>query len=671
MKYRPEIDGLRAVAVLPVILFHAGFSIADGGFLGVDVFFVISGYLITSILLNDLEANRYSIARFYERRARRILPALFVVLAVCAVFALAWMPPDEFVGFSESLISVVAFLSNVYFWRSTDYFSTAAELNPLLHTWSLAVEEQFYIIYPLILVAIARFGRRALFSSIVAMILLSFGLNLIALNSDAVSSLAVFFLTPFRVWELLAGAACALIRPRMTLQSSAIFSLVGLMAIILSFVAFDRATPSPSHYTMLPVVGTVLLILFCKQNDPVGRLLASRPLVGIGLISYSAYLWHQPLFAFARLRSLREPSMELLLALACLSLVLAWVTWKFVENPIRFGRVPGFRSGRGILFSSLTAGAVVLGMGMFGVVSNGLPKRFPQKLLADIKAQHNPYQSQCLHGSPFVKEHPRPGCADFAVNGTVDVVFVGDSHADSISFPAQELLLEEGIGSYAVFYYTCPPIAGLSIRPFLPEHKCDEYNNQMVSYAREIGARTLVLSGRFTQYLEGNLFDNGEGGVEIRPVEMMDAAWSSEMGADPNDVERVARVSEQFRAGLEQLTKEFNVVLVYPIPEVGWDVPRMLLFREFYGDSAIAKPLTTAYSAYETRNARVIEIFDSIKSEKLRRVKPSHILCNSEIIDRCITENDGRSYYFDDDHLSLTGAELLAPTIVDAVRSFD
>lgn len=670
IKYRPEIDGLRAVSVVAVILFHAGFGSFGGGFLGVDVFFVLSGYLITSIILSDLQKGQYSLANFYERRARRILPALFLVLISCAIFAVFWMPPTELLEFSRALSSVVIFSSNIYFWRSTDYFSVAAELNPLLHTWSLAVEEQFYIFYPIVLVFLARYGRSVLVISIAALLFCSFALNLIALSSERISTLAVFYLTPFRGWELLVGAICAFGRPRVAKGLAALLSTIGLLAIITSFVIFDSLTPSPSQYTLMPVIGTAFIILFCSSTDIVGRLLASRPMVGIGLISYSAYLWHQPVFSFARIRLLDEPSDSMMLALSVFSLLLAWLTWKFVENPIRFGRPFGLQNARRVLGASLMGGTVILGIGLVGVATQGFPKRFPPGLIAGLEGQRNPYQQNCLHGSSVVDEHPRSGCIDFLVNGRADVVFIGDSHADAIAFPAQKSLLAQGIGSYAVFYYTCPPFSGLSLRPFIQGHRCNEYNLEMLYYARELGARTLVLSGRYAQYLDGGLFDNGEGGIEDRPVEMVDVASSTSMDAVPGDRNRMARVEQQMQRALNELIDEFNVVIIYPVPEVGWDVPRRLLHREFYGNRSIPYPLTTDYSAYVTRNARAIEILDSSESDNIRRVKPSLYLCNTSSAGRCNTEIESQTYYFDDDHLSLAGAELLAPSIVAAVRSF-
>lgn len=290
MKYRPEIDGLRAVAVLPVILFHAGLGLFAGGFVGVDVFFVISGYLITTILLTEIEEDRFSLWTFYERRARRILPALFVVLLACLPFAWVWMLPEQLEAFGKSLVAVMLFGSNILFWRETGYFAPAAEEKPLLHTWSLAVEEQYYLVVPLILmVGLRRFGRNPTFWGLVILSLVSLALCEIGRRSHPS---AAFYLAPTRAWELLAGSLCAFIQRHDGRQRrSQVLSGLGLGLICASVLAFDGQTPFPSLYALVPVLGTVLIILFATADTLAGRILTLRGFVGIGLISYSAYLW--------------------------------------------------------------------------------------------------------------------------------------------------------------------------------------------------------------------------------------------------------------------------------------------------------------------------------------------------------------------------------------------
>jgi peptidoglycan/LPS O-acetylase OafA/YrhL len=332
MKYRPEIDGLRTVAVMPVIFFHAGLDLFSGGFVGVDVFFVISGYLITSILIDDLQKGRFSIARFYERRARRILPALFFVMLCCAPFAWAWMLPSQMEDFGKSVIAVVFFASNILFWQDIDYFALAAEDNPLLHTWSLAVEEQFYIFFPILLLWLWRFGRNPAFYTVLGICIASL---LLAELGARTAPGATFYLLPTRAWELGAGSLCAFVLNRRGPLSNGYLAAAGLLAVLLAATLYDKTTPFPSLYALLPVVGTALIILYAGPSTLVGKLLSLRGMVAIGLISYSAYLWHQPLFAFARIRSLTTPSEPLMIALSLLALGLAYLSWRFVEAPFR------------------------------------------------------------------------------------------------------------------------------------------------------------------------------------------------------------------------------------------------------------------------------------------------------------------------------------------------
>ena len=339
MKYRPEIDGLRALAVVPVVLFHAGAPGFSGGFAGVDIFFVISGYLITTILVRDLDAGRFSILRFYDRRARRILPALFFVMLCCLPFAWAWTVPEAFRDFGQSVVAATLFLSNALFWWESGYFDRAGELKPLLHTWSLAIEEQYYILFPPLLWAIWWVGGRY---RALSLIFITLGVaSLILAEILSRSSLAnfSFFMLPTRAWELLAGALCALLllqRAPLTGRGGQACAVLGLGALIASIGLLDETTIHPGLWTVLPVGGTMLVIL-AGRDTLSGRMLALPPLVGIGLVSYSFYLWHQPVFAFARVRSLEEIGPWGYAALIGLAFGLACFSWAVIERPFRQG----------------------------------------------------------------------------------------------------------------------------------------------------------------------------------------------------------------------------------------------------------------------------------------------------------------------------------------------
>lgn len=380
LRYRPEVDGLRALAVIPVMFFHAGFDAFRGGFVGVDIFFVISGYLITSIIVNDRLAGRFSISTFYERRARRILPALFVVILASVLFAWFWMLPIETQAFTRSMMAAVSFLPNFYFWSTTDYFANAAEELPLLHTWSLGVEEQFYALFPLVIWALWRFGLRTLVAVTIVLAIASFGLSEWAWRSGKLSS--NFFFPVTRAWELMTGAALALAwRSRLQRRWPPLalcngLSFVGILMLAYAFIAFDSYTPMPSVYALIPTLGTALVLATAKSGTLAHRVLSYPALVGVGLISYSAYLWHQPLFAFAKIRFASGLQWPVFLFLILLSLSLAYVTWRFVESPFRSAR----SVSRGVLLKATLSGvALFLCIGAASELTKGFEFRLPSE----------------------------------------------------------------------------------------------------------------------------------------------------------------------------------------------------------------------------------------------------------------------------------------------------
>jgi len=429
INYRKEVDGLRALAVVPVILYHAGVTAFDGGYVGVDIFFVISGYLITNVIMREKEEGSFSLIRFYERRARRILPALFFVMLVCVPFAWFWMLPYQLVSFAKSILAVALFLSNILFWRETGYFNTANETKPLLHTWSLSVEEQYYLVFPLFVILAWRFSRRWMPGVLMTITAGSFAL---AEWSWRTHPEAAFYLAPTRAWEILLGALIAIYQSRgdaavlqwqissMRGQIGQWASVAGVGLILLAVVGFDRGTPAPSYYTLIPTAGAGLIIVFATSETVVGRLLAHDFLSGIGLISYSAYLWHQPLFAFARIRSADKPGVLLLGSLIALSLVLAYASWRFVEKPFRDRRLV---SRTAIFAGSGVMACILIGVGFVGQLDRGFLGRFSkdERSLVDIdpsvQGQYVSRRFDDLILAPFVREK-------------VKVFIVGDSFAE-------------------------------------------------------------------------------------------------------------------------------------------------------------------------------------------------------------------------------------------------
>ncbi len=332
--YRKEIDGLRALAVLPVLFFHAGFEIFSGGFVGVDIFFVISGYLITSIILSELQDQKFSLLKFYERRARRILPALCTVILCSTFAAYCIMLPEQWRDFLQSGISVIFFASNIFFWLEDDYFAAVSEEKPLLHSWSLAVEEQYYIFFPLMIIALWRFGRNPMlyvigFLAAISLISAEYG--------SRYYPSANFYLLFGRAWEILAGSMAAFYmqKPRQYESKDDLLAWTGFAMLCIAIFIFDKETPFPSLYALVPVLGTLIIIVCARSDRGLGRYLSHPIWVGVGLISYSLYLWHQPVFAFGRLLVF-EMDWMLKIALIILSIILAILSYYIIEKPARF-----------------------------------------------------------------------------------------------------------------------------------------------------------------------------------------------------------------------------------------------------------------------------------------------------------------------------------------------
>jgi peptidoglycan/LPS O-acetylase OafA/YrhL len=392
LHHRPEIDGLRALAVIPVILFHARIAPFWGGFIGVDVFFVISGFLITTIIIEALEREKFSFFEFYSRRVRRILPVLVFVVLVTISAAWLIMLPEDFKQFAESVGAVGAFSSNLLFWWKSGYFAASTENKPLLHTWSLAVEEQYYIVFPLLLLAVWRLRHRR-----VALVLASvFAASLVLSQWTAHAHPDFdFYLAPTRAWELMIGSLAALWVHRFGLRPNSVLGLIGLAMIVASVFIFDSQTPFPSLYALLPTVGATAVLMCADGSTPVGRLLSMRAPVMIGLISYSAYLWHQPIFALIRIALRGAPSPLTMLALSVAILGLAYLSWRFIEQPFRKARWPA----RKVVAAGAAASIGLMALGALLVVS-GVQKRSFMATLSPARA-HTLSMIEAVSNKPF------------------------------------------------------------------------------------------------------------------------------------------------------------------------------------------------------------------------------------------------------------------------------
>lgn len=484
MKHRPEIDGLRAVAIVPVVLFHAGFEAFEGGFVGVDVFFVISGYLITALILEAQAAGRFSLVDFYARRARRILPALFFVLACCCVVAWFVMTPQQIEQFSRTALATALFASNMLFWKQAGYFEPDAEQTPLLHTWSLAVEEQFYIAFPIAMIVLMRWGRAATAAALAAAAVVSLA---IAEWGSRVHPTGAFYLAPPRVWELMAGALCAFLLQRRGPFKNDALALAGLLLVVLSVALLDEETRFPSLYALAPVGGSALVILFAAPGALTTRMLSFAPVVWLGLISYSVYLWHQPLFAFARIWNVYDPPPLVMLSLAAAAVVLGWLTWRFVESPFRSIRLSP-PSRRALLGAASAGLAVFAALGAAGITSRGFETlwlaakgertRTIVRLLNETKL-YDPTalidDGDCRFSRDDLDEPTHARLLDCAARHGPGVVILGDSHAINVY---------QGLVQNTERSFVFGMVSAQGCRPHAPRPQC-RYYQDFASFVRE------------------------------------------------------------------------------------------------------------------------------------------------------------------------------------------
>lgn len=411
LRYRPEIDGLRALAVSAVVLFHAKIPGFSGGFVGVDIFFVISGFLITSIILQQQHSGGFTYRGFIARRARRILPAVAVVMVASVPFAYALMLPDPLQNFGQSLVATAFSANNILLWLTSGYWDLASEFKPLLHTWSLGVEEQFYIFYPFVLLLALRMsdtGRIVILSLLAAS---SFGLMLWASERDPTGA---FYLFQNRAWQLLAGCLASLVvfqygvKPRLALASLGTVMMVATIlggAMTVSLVPFSL---------VVPTLGAVLFLLFADREAGVGRMFALRPVVFIGLISYSLYLWHQPVFAFTRIAVFEEPGLNLYVFGIVVAFLLAVLSWRFIEQPFRDPR----KIRNSIAFSAISTGFVsITFLGLLMHTSAGLPSRMEVAGSDPLGAGATIVYNERIHDLPEVYDGAREDVLRIAIIG--------------------------------------------------------------------------------------------------------------------------------------------------------------------------------------------------------------------------------------------------------------
>jgi peptidoglycan/LPS O-acetylase OafA/YrhL len=565
----------------------------------------------------------------------------------------------DFLNFAQSVAAVVLFVSNVLFFKEKHYFGRDNELKPLIHTWSLSIEEQFYIVFPILLILIWRFRKDRLGT------FMFFGFVVSLAFSEYSSRLyqsATFYFLHTRAWELLAGAMLARWeRSRQglpVLPGRNLLVVAGLAMIGLAIALFDNTTRHPSLYTLLPVGGTMLIIL-CGGNSRAAEILLSNKLaVGIGLISYSLYLWHQPLFAFARLYALDEVPPAAYWALIAAAFALSVFSWRYVEMPFRQRRVV---PARYVWSAAVSCAGLLFVFGVYGHWTRGIPARFDQSAQKIfVAAESNADLLMTVDGRQCFERPPADACRVGTPGVTPTWALVGDSHAAALSISFDRALKKAGLAGMQYTKGGCLFVPGFDRVNW---RYCRDWIKAVQPLLDAPEIETVILSGRYVLQFQGSRFDNGEGGVELGPR----AGFERIGHPAQTETQRQADFAAGIRRSIEGLLdKGKRVILVYPIPEVGWNVPDRMFKLYLRGEKA---GISTSTARYLERSQGVIAAFDSIADhDNLIRIHPRSIFCDTFVPGRCAAGNEKEVFYFDDDHLSIEGADLVMQQIMQAVQ---
>ena len=665
LTYRPNIDGLRAIAVVAVILYHAqitilGYQPFKGGFIGVDIFFVISGYLITSIILKELiTTGTFSFKHFYERRVRRILPALLFVMLASLPFAWMYLPPSSFIDFSKSIIYSLGFGSNFYFhYSGQQYGAESGLLKPFLHTWSLSVEEQFYILFPIVLIIIFKYLRKYL----IHILILGFIISLVLADWGSRNHSSFnFYILPTRSFELLTGSILAYYEINNGHRSenkrlNLILPTIGLLLIGHSIFFFNDKMFHPSFYTLSPIIGVCLIIWFSSQNELITKLLSTKLFTGIGLISYSLYLWHYPIFAFARLNEIFNQNFFFKLGFILLTCVLSIFSYFLVEK--NFREKNKFKLSLIIIFFIF---CFLFFFNYLVIKKKGFKNRGPS-FLQQIDQSRN---WDNLTNNDGLKCHAQTKCI-FGEKFENKVFIIGDSHMGTLIHDLKKKLVKKNYqfrpltGFYGIY------IKGFdrknNLTGIVNKDNIDELNQLLNKHPNSI----IIFGGRFPLHFTGNNFYNKEFGVN-------EGKWKETYIKTGN----YDTIKASFKNEITKLSKKNKIILIYPIPEVGFNVPSKLftiLPKNINQVKKFLLPqnyLTTSFKTYTERTKTSFELLDSIKGENIYRVYPHNLFCNTKIKNRCLTHDDKDIFYYDDNHLSLSGSQMLNNLIIKEIEKIE
>jgi len=613
MEYRREIDGLRAVAVIIVLLFHAG--ITQGGYIGVDVFFLISGYLITNLILINIKSNSFSISYFYEKRIRRILPALFFVILIYSPFAFYEMTSDQLKNFGQSIIAALLFISNILFLATDEYFAISSDYIPLLHTWSLSVEAQFYLLYPVFLLLMWRLAKQYLVIAIITLIIIS--LILAELMSNRYP-MANFYLPFSRIWELMLGALIAYVESSNGRSNNRILTMImpslGLIAIILSALLFHDEISHPSIITTIPIIGAAMIVWFGGKNDLCSNILASKPFVAIGLLSYSIYLWHQPILVYLRLNNAGQLSYIAKYTFLPMTVFVSYISWKYIEQPFHDAKI----TSRKFIFYSLTImGATLLAIGL--IFYNRMLVKTESFDSVAVSLKREAIHQDCTY-KHTTAEDEKWFCKLSDSNQTPSFALIGDSHAEALINTVEKIAIANNIHGIATTLRACTPLLYYNMPNYA---ECKLMNEKMFGYINKHQIKTVLIVAKWVGYHRDSLSSL------VKTIQAY------------NDI-------------------GVHVIIMQQVPKQEKDP--MIIYKKIFSKPLDEKEKYLRKSSV-SRNKYLNK--QKVFTEKLNNLNKSHLtildftdqFCDHEV---CLIGTLDKSYYFDDNHLSQYGTALLA-----------
>lgn len=638
LNYRADIDGLRAVAVLSVLLYHAGASVVSGGFVGVDVFFVISGYLITTIIMREINGNKFSLAKFYERRIRRIYPALFAILPFTIGISAFLYDPSNFRNFGKSLIATTFFFSNIHFWTDTGYFEGPTELKPLLHTWSLAVEEQFYIFFPLMVMLIARYFKSRISHILAGITLLLFSWNIYAMQNDPSGA---FYFAHLRAWELLIGSVLALnpvsVRTKPAFRN--VLSLIGLGMISAPIFLYSENTAFPGFAATVPAFGTALIIYSGIANlTLVNKLLSFPPLVFVGKISYSLYLWHWPLIIFTTYYAIRKLTRPELVLLLMVIFIVSSLSWQFIEKPFRIKTLPGKTS---IFLGAGTVMLITAAIGSIIYFNGGFPNRQNTEQMAD---ENETWVYEPCNFTDSDNDGALEFCTIGAEMQTPSFLVWGDSHASALTWGIHLSASQNGIAGQLIYGAGCPPLLGIASNR---KSTCIDFNDTVLQYIEDHPELdTIFLAGRWAQWAEGTGYKEN---IKNKLIDTL--SESSKKTTNAILLERGLN-----RTVEELLALDRKVIIISQVPEIKYNVASSNFIAQRTGRD-VNRIIAPSLDEYLSRNQKVFLAINSISKDNIQVIDPWKALCNEQ---QCFVVVDEKPLYMDADHLSLFGSEYIS-----------